>query len=152
MLMFVGLSAYVHEFLRPRSSCWAVRRYNLSRLRFLERELRLHKLIINLDEASEVLLRNPDLSSVGVEQEPRDLGSNDRLQVVLNYVPVVDFGDQAALHSQLEVETLDVVKPETITALSQRLAGRRFDVLLIVVGRKSQSLPSYLKETFTFVR
>ena len=62
------------------------------------------------------------------------------------------FRDQAALHGQLEVETLDVVKPETITALRQRLAGRRFDVLLIVVGRKSQSLPSYLKETFTFVR
>jgi hypothetical protein len=27
------------------------------------------------------------------------------------------FRDQAALHGQLEVETLDVVKPETITAL-----------------------------------
>ena len=59
---------------------------------------------------------------------------------------------QAALHGQLEVETLDVVKPETITALRQRLAGRRFDILFVVVGRKSQSLPSYLKETFTFVR
>ena len=62
------------------------------------------------------------------------------------------FRDQAALHGQLEVETLDVVKPETITALRQRLAGRRFDILSVVVGRKSQSLPSYLKETFTFVR
>jgi hypothetical protein len=61
------------------------------------------------------------------------------------------FRDQAALHGQLEVETLDVVKPETITA-RQRLAGRRFDILFVVVGRKSQSLPSYLKETFTFVR
>ena len=61
------------------------------------------------------------------------------------------FRDQAALHGQLEVETLDVVKPETITALRQRLAGRRFDP---VCRRrpKSQSLPSYLKETFTFVR
>ena len=34
------------------------------------------------------------------------------------------FRDQAALHGRLEVETLDVVKPETITALRQRLAGR----------------------------
>jgi hypothetical protein len=40
----------------------------------------------------------------------------------------------------------------TITALRQRLAGRRFDVMFVVVGRESQSLPSYLKETFTFVR
>ena len=40
----------------------------------------------------------------------------------------------------------------TITALRQRLAGRRFDGLFVVVGRESQSLPSYLKETFTFVR
>ena len=62
------------------------------------------------------------------------------------------FRDQPALHGQLEVETLDVVKPETITALRQRLAGRRFDILFVVVGRESQSLPSYLKETFTFVR
>jgi hypothetical protein len=62
------------------------------------------------------------------------------------------FRDQAALHGRLEVETLDVVKPETITALRQRLAGRRFDVMFVVVGCESQSLPSYLKETFTFVR
>jgi hypothetical protein len=60
------------------------------------------------------------------------------------------FSDQAALHGQLEVP--DVVKPETIMALRQRLAGRRFDILFVVIGRKSQSLPSYLKETFTFVR
>lgn len=50
----------------------------------------------------------------------------------------------------LGVENLDVVKPET--TLRQRLAGRRFDVMFVVVGRESQSLPSYLKETFTFVR
>ena len=64
----------------------------------------------------------------------------------------MSFGDQAALHGQLEVETLDVVKPETTTAFRQRLAGRRFDVLFVVDGRESQSLPSYLKETLTFVR
>jgi hypothetical protein len=56
------------------------------------------------------------------------------------------------LSRRLEVETLDVVNPETTTAFRQRLAGRRFDVLFVVVGRESQSLPSYLKETFTFVR
>ena len=50
----------------------------------------------------------------------------------------------------LGLENLDVVKPET--TLRQRLAGRRFDVMFVVVGRESQSLPSYLKETFTFVR
>ena len=33
-----------------------------------------------------------------------------------------------------EVETIDVVTPETIAALRQRLAGRRFDVLFVVVG------------------
>jgi hypothetical protein len=57
------------------------------------------------------------------------------------------FRDQAALHGQLEVE------PSTSSNLTrQRLAGRRFDVTFVVVGRESQSLPSYLKETFTFVR
>ena len=62
------------------------------------------------------------------------------------------FSDQAPLHGQLEVETLDVVKPETITGLRQRLAARRFEIVFVVVGRESQSLPSYLNETFTFVR
>ena len=51
------------------------------------------------------------------------------------------------LSGRLEVETLDGVKPETATAFWQRLAGRRFNVLFVVVGRESQSLPSYLKET-----
>ena len=31
------------------------------------------------------------------------------------------------------------------------LPGQRFDVLFVVAGRESQSLPSYLNETFTFV-
>ncbi len=48
---------------------------------------------------------------------------------------------RAALHDladrsggRLEVETIDVVTPETIAALRQRLAGRRFDVLFVVAG------------------
>ena len=35
----------------------------------------------------------------------------------------------------LGVRNLDVVKPET--TLRQRLAGRRFDVMFVVVGRES---------------
>ena len=50
-----------------------------SLLRLLESELWLHKLIVDLDKASEILVRNSNLSSVDVKQEPRDLRSNDRL-------------------------------------------------------------------------
>jgi hypothetical protein len=39
----------------------------LSLLRLLESELWLHKLIVDLDKASEILVRNSNLSSVDVE-------------------------------------------------------------------------------------
>jgi hypothetical protein len=65
---------------------------------------------------------------------------------------LISFRDQATLRGRPEVETLGVVKPERTTARRQRLAGRRLDVMFVVAGLESQSLPSYLKETFTFVR
>ncbi|HKN30498.1 MAG TPA: SDR family NAD(P)-dependent oxidoreductase [Roseiarcus sp.] len=43
-----------------------------------------------------------------------------------------DLRDRSA--GRLEIETVDVVKPETIAALRQRLAARRFDVLFVVAG------------------
>ncbi len=50
-------------------------------------------------------------------------------------------GKAASLHDiadrsgrPLAVETLDVVQPETIAAVRQRLEGRRFDVLFVVAG------------------
>ena len=48
-----------------------------------------------------------------------------------------DLADRFA--GRLEVETLDVVKPETIAALRQRLAGRSFDVLFVVAGVGSRN-------------
>lgn len=43
-----------------------------------------------------------------------------------------DLADRAA--GRLEIEMVDVVEPETIAALRQRLAARRFDVLFVNAG------------------
>ena len=46
------------------------------------------------------------------------------------------------LAGALEIETLDVVKPETIAALLQRLAARRFDVLFLGAARTEKTRQS----------
>ena len=35
---------------------------------------------------------------------------------------------------KLQIETVDIAKPEQVTALQERLAGRRFDLLFVVAG------------------
>ena len=52
-----------------------------------------------------------------------------------NRTPLHDVAERAG--GRLEIEIVDVVKPETIAALRQRLASRRFDVLFVNAGVSS---------------
>jgi NAD(P)-dependent dehydrogenase (short-subunit alcohol dehydrogenase family) len=54
---------------------------------------------------------------------------------------------------RLEIETVDVIKPEMIVALRQRLARRRFDVLFVVagVGNAAEAVATVTTEEFNRV-
>jgi len=50
--------------------------------------------------------------------------------------PLHDLADTLA--GQIEIETVDVTDPEQVAALSERLAGRRFDTLFVNAGVTNQ--------------
>ena len=59
--------------------------------------------------------------------------------------------DELDAHGRLEVETLDVTMPEQVTALRDRLAGRRLDLLFVNAGVAHDDLPVAEVSTESFV-